>query len=192
MKRSLFTLLTILLACSVYAIAPVTREGKFNLKRCHGAVATFYIDWDNARCGEIEDGVFIKSATPIEQWIAQNDTLGEWETTVEECAKYFRNKWNDEFGRRGLRLSFNPDEATYHINLVIDGLDWGNMSGSEFGYGNSGGAILTGYMDLIDRGTGKLVARYNIRQVQGSGHVSDRFRLLLALHELVEELEEIR
>lgn len=204
MKRTFFTFLSVLLACSLYAITPITQEGTFNVKRCKGAAATFYIDWDKTMCGEIDEGVFVRKGTPINIWLKQRDELKiadgkpedanyvkDWIAIQAECVSYFKSEWNGEFGKKGLRLTNNADEAIYHLNIVIDGLDWGGTAGSMFGWGNAGGAVIIGHIDIIERATGKLVTRFNLRHVQGSGHFTDRLRIILVFNQLVAEIEDL-
>ena len=199
MKKVLFTLVAMLVATGMYAIKPITLEGSFNVKKCKGAVAVYTINWDGTRCGEIDDGVFVKGSTPINEWLARQDEQKIAEGKAEDANyaimaegdRYFKEEWNDEFGKKGLKLTRNEADAQYNFDIVIDGLDWGSVAGTMFGWGNAGGAIIIGHADLTDRATGERVARFNINHVQGSGHFTDRFRILLVLHELVEQIEDI-
>lgn len=204
MKKILMTVVAIVFATGMYAIKPITLDGSFNVKKCKGSVATYSLNWDGTRVGEIDDGVFVKGSMPINEWLAAQDEqkkaegkaedanyVRDWEAIKDEGVKYFKEEWNDEFGKKGLRLTNNPSEAQYNIEFVIDGLDWGNTATAVFGWGNAGGAIIIGHADLTDIATGERIARFNINHVQGSSHFTDRFRILLVLHQLVEEIEDI-
>ena len=204
MKKIIMTLVAAIVATGMYAIKPITLEGAFNVKKCKGAVATYTINWDGTRCGEIDDGVFVKGSTPINEWLATQDEkkiaegkaedanyVRDWASIKNEGDRYFKEEWNDEFGKKGLKLTRNDSEAQYNLDIIIDGLDWGSTAGSMFGWGNAGGAIIIGHADLTDKATGERVARFNINHVQGSGHFTDRFRILLVLHALIEEIEDI-
>lgn len=203
MKKVLLTLVATLIATAMFAIKPITLDGSFNVKKCKGSVATYSINWDGTKVGEIDDGVFVKGSMPIKEWLQAKDEekkaegkaedanyVRDWEAIKDEANKYFKEEWNDEFGKKGLRLTNNDSEAQYNIEFVIDGLDWGNVGGM-FAWGNAGGAIIIGHADLTDRATGERVARFNINHVQGSGHFTDRFRILLVMHQLVDEIEDI-
>ena len=89
-----------------------------------------------------------------------------------------------------MQLTRNEAEATHKIVFVIEGLDYGNIAGSIFGWGNAGGAIIKGYASLTDIKTGEEVLHININHVQGPGHFSDRIRTWLVLNELVDEIED--
>lgn len=204
MKKTLMTLFAVMTAISMFAIKPVTLEGNFNVKKAKGAVAVYTINWDGTQCGEIDDGVFVKGSVPIAQWLKEKDEqkiaegksedanfVKDWESIKDECDRYFKDEWNDEFGKKGLHLSRNESEAQYRFDVVIEKLDWGSVAGSMFGWGNAGGAIIAGYADLTDINTGERVARFNINHVQGSGHPSDRFRILIVMKQLVDEIEDI-
>lgn len=203
MRKIFVTLVAVLVATGMYAIKPITVDGNLNLKKCK-STAVFTINWDGTKCGEIDDGVFVKGSMPIAEWLAAKDAqkieegkpedanfVKDWEGIRSEGNRYFKEEWNDEFGKKGLRLTNNESEAQYRFNLVIEGLDWGSTAGTMFGWGNAGGAIIFGYIDITDIATGERVAKLNINHVQGSGHFSDRFRILLVLHELVEEVEDV-
>ena len=202
MKKTLMTLFAVMTAISMFAIKPITMEGSFNVKKCKGAVAVYSINWDGTQCGEIDDGVFVKGGMPIAEWLkAQDDQkiadgkpedanfVKDWEGIKAEGNRYFKEEWNDEFGKKGLRLTLNESEAQYRFDVVIDKLDWGNVGG-VFAWGNAGGAIIVGHADLTDINSGERIARFNINHVQGSGHFTDRFRILLVLHQLVDDIED--
>ena len=204
MKKLFISMLALLTTVSLFAIKPITMEGNFNVKKNKGAVAVYSLNWDNTQCGEIDDGVFVKGSMPIAEWLAARDEqkkaegkpedanyVRDWQDIQNEADKYFKNEWNDEFGKKGLKLTHNESEAKYRFNIVIEGLDWGNVAGSMFGYGNAGGAIIMGHADIIDIASGEKLASFKINHVQGSGHFSDRFRVLLVFHELVEEFDDL-
>ena len=204
MKKTLITLFAVMTAISMFAINPITLEGKFNVKKSKGAVAVYSINWDGTQCGEIDDGVFVKGGMPIAEWLkAQDDQkiadgkaedanfAKDWEGIKAEGNKYFKEEWNDEFGKKGLRLTQNESEAQYRFEVVVDKLDWGSTAGTMFGWGNAGGAIIVGHADLTDINSGERVARFIINHVQGPGHVTDRFRILLVLHQLVDDIEDV-
>ena len=204
MKKYLFTIAAALMAVSVFAIKPVTLEGNFNVKKNKGAVAWFNINWDNTQCGEIDDGVFVKGSLPIAEWLQKQDEakiaegkpedanfVKDWEGIKAEGDKYFKEEWNDEFGKKGLKLTRNEADAQYRFDIEIEGLDWGSTAGTMFGWGNAGGAIIIGHADISDIKTGEKLATFKLNHVQGSGHFTDRFRILLVLHQLVEDIEDL-
>ena len=204
MKKTLLTLFAIMTAISMFAIKPITLEGNFNVKKCKGAVAVYTLNWDGTQVGEMDDGVFVKGGMPIDEWLKAQDEqkiaegksedanfVRDWSAIKEEGERYFKEEWNDEFGKKGLKLTRNESEAQYRFDVVIEKLDWGNVAGSVFGWGHAGGAIIAGHADLTDINTGERVARFNINHVQGAGHFTDRFRILLVLHQLVDEIEDI-
>ena len=204
MKKLFITLLAVLSTISLFAIKPITMEGNFNVKKNKGAVAVYTLDWSKTQCGDIDDGVFVKGSMPIAEWLAAKDEekkaegkpedanyVKDWKDIQTEADKYFKNEWNDEFGKKGLKLTRNESEAQYRFDIVIEKLDWGNIAGSVFGWGHAGGAIIAGHADLTDINSGERVARFNINHVQGAGHFTDRFRILLVLHQLVDDIEDI-
>ena len=205
MKKFLLTIFAVALTASAFAIQPITQDGQFNLKKSKGAVAAFAIHWEGTQCGSIDDGVFVKGSVPIDEWLAAQDAakieagkaedanyVKDWEAIKEESNRYFKEEWNNEFGKKGLSITRNESAAQYRFDIFIDGLDWGNIAGSVFGFGNAGGAIIFGHAEITDIATGAKVVSYKINHVQGSGHVSDRLRIMLVLHELIEEFEDLR
>ena len=204
MKKLFVTMLAVITTVSLFAIKPVTLEGNFNVKKNKGAVAVYTINWDNTQCGSIDDGVFVNGSMPIAEWLAARDAqkieegkpedanyVKDWDAIKAEGDKYFKEEWNDEFGKKGLKLTRNEAEAQYRFDVEIEGLDWGNLAGSMFGWGNAGGAIIIGHADISDINTGEKLATFKLNHVQGSGHFTDRFRILLVLHALVEEIEDV-
>lgn len=204
MKKVLVTMVAVLTAVSTFAIKPLTLEGNFNVKKNKGAVAVYTLNWDNTQVGEIDDGVFVKGSTPIAEWLAAQDAkkieegkpedanfVKDWDAIKAEADKYFKEEWNDEFAKKGLKLTHNESEAQYRFDVIIEGLDWGNLTGSLFGWGNAGGAIITGRAEVSDINTGDHIATYKINHVQGSGHFTDRFRILLVIHALIDEFDDL-
>lgn len=204
MKKILLTIIAAIVTTGMYAIDPITREGKFNVKKCNGAVATYSINWEGTRCGEIADGAFVKGSMPLMEWLAAQDAkkiadgkaedaiyVQDWPKTQYEAGRYFKEEWNNEFGKKGLRLSDNASEAQYKLEVVINGLDWGSVAGTMFGWGNAGGAIIIGHATLTNLATGERVVRFNINHVQGSGHFTDRFRILLVMRELIDKIDNL-
>ena len=202
MKKTILTLAAVLIAGGIMAIEPVTLNGKFNIKKQKGTVALFSFDWSNTMVGSIDDGVFVNTPVKIDDYLAQRDKekiadgksedanyVKDWPSIKQEAEENFKKAWNKEF-KKGLHLTRNAAEAGYEIKFVIEGLDFGNVAGSVFGWGNAGGAILKGYATLIDKASGTEVLHIDINHVQGPGHFSDRYRTILVLNELVDEIED--
>ena len=205
MKKVLVTMLAVLTTVSMFAIKPITLEGKFNVKKNKGAVAVYSLNWDNTQVGEIDDGVFVKGSMPINEWLEAMDQqkvaegksedanyVKDWAAIKDEADKYFKEEWNDEFAKKGVKLTHNEAEANYRIDFYFDGLDWGNSAAAVFGFGRSaGGAIVMGHADVTDIASGEKVATFKLNHVQGSGHFTDRFRILLVMHQLVDEIDDL-
>ena len=202
MKKTLLTALLALTTCTMFALSPVTLEGKFNIKKAKKQVSTFRFDWDKTKVGSIDDGVFVNTPQPIDEYLAYEDQkkinegkpedanfVRDWPGIKQEAEDLFKKTWNKEF-KKGLQLTRNEAEADYDLVFVIEGLDFGNIAGSMFGWGNAGGAIIKGYATLKDRKSGAEVLHMNINHVQGPGHFSDRYRVILVLNELVDEIED--
>lgn len=201
MKKSFLTLAVLCLTCAVFAIDPVTLEGKFNVKKAKKEVAVFSFDWSQTKVGGIDDGIFVTTPVPMDEYLAKKDQekindgkpedanfVRDWPSIKQEAEDLFKKTWNKEF-KKGLQLSRNPEGANYKLNFVIEGIDFGNVAGSVFGWGNAGGAIIKGYGVLTDN-AGNEILRMNINHVQGPGHFSDRYRTILVLNELVEEIND--
>ena len=82
--------------------------------------------------------------------------------------------------------------AVLGVPLLNAALSYDFLESVLFGFGNAGGAIIFGHAEITDIATGAKVVSYKINHVQGSGHVSDRLRIMLVLHELIEEFEDLR
>ncbi len=202
MKKILFTLATLLMAGSMFAIDPVSLEGDFNIKKAKGTVALVSWNWDKTMVGEIDDGVFKNTPMAIDKYLAKCDKdkiaegkpedanyVKDWPGIKQEAQDNFKKTWNKTF-KKGMTLTSNKAEATHKIDFVIEGMDFGNIAGSMFGWCNAGGAIIKGYAKVTDIKTGKQVLKININHVQGPGHFSDRIRTWLVLNELVDEIKD--
>ena len=205
MKKLFVTMLAALTAVSIFALDPITRDGKFSVKKNKGAVAVYTLNWENTQVGTIDDGVFVKGSMPIAEWLAAQDAqkiadgkpedanyVKDWENIKAESDKYFKEEWNHEFAKKGLKLTHNEAEAQYRFDIDIEGMDWGNIAGSLFGWGNAGGAIIMGKAVVSDLATGAVITTFKLNHVQGPGHVTDRLRIMLVLHELVEEFDDLK
>ena len=205
MKKGFLTIAALFMTVAMFAFDALTIEGnKYNIKKAKGQVAVYNIDWTNTQCGDIDDGAFTNGSLPLMKWLQAQDEkkiaegkpedanyVKDWEAIKEEVNKLFKEEWNDEFGKKGLRITRNETEANLKLDIVIDGLYFGNIFGTLFGWGNAGGAIIMGHMDLTDKATGELVQRIKINHVQGSGHFTDRIRIWLVFNELIDEVEDL-
>ena len=73
----------------------------------------------------------------------------------------------------------NPAQAKYKFVLTVTQVDMGNGAASAFGMGKStGGAILSGTIQLIEIKTGKTLATITVKNSKGIGNYSQRTRLL--------------
>ncbi len=202
MKKTILTLAAVLMASSIFALDPVTINGKFNIKRQKGTTALFSFDWSKTQVGSIDDGVFVNSTMPLDEYLQKRDEekiaegkpedanfVKDWPSIKQEAEENFKKAWNKEF-KKGMQLTRNAAEAGYEITFVIEGMDFGNVAGSVFGWGHAGGAIIKGYATLVEKATGNEVLHLDINHVQGPGHFSDRIRTVLVLNELVDEIED--
>ncbi|MBR1809495.1 MAG: hypothetical protein IJ776_08945 [Paludibacteraceae bacterium] len=202
MKKTILTLAAVLVAGSILAIEPVTLNGKFNIKKQKGTVALFSFDWSKTQVGSIDDGVFVNTPVPIDEYLQKQDEqkiaegkaedakyVKDWPSIKQEAEENFKKTWNKEF-KKGMHLTRNAAEAGYEIRFVIEGFDFGNIAGSVFGWGNAGGAIIKGYATLVEKASGAEVLHIDLNHVQGPGHFSDRIRTVLVLNELVDEIED--
>ena len=202
MKKTILTLAAVLAVSSIFALEPVTLNGKFNIKKQKGTVALFSFDWSKTQVGSIDDGVFVNTPVPIDEYLLKQDEqkkadgkpedanyVKDWPGIKQEAEELFKKAWNKEF-KKGMQLTRNAADAGYEILFVIEGLDFGNIAGSMFGWGNAGGAIIKGYATLVEKASGAEVLRIDINHVQGPGHFSDRIRTMLVLNALVDEIED--
>ncbi len=202
MRKTMLTLAALLMTCSIFAIDPVTLNGKFNIKKQKGTVALFSFDWSQTKVAGIDDGVFVNTPVPIDEFLQKRDEekiaegkpedanyVKDWPNIKQEAEDNFKKVWNKEF-KKGMQLTRNAAEAGYEITFVIEGIDFGNIAGSVFGWGNAGGAIIKGYANIVDKNSGSEVLHIDINHVQGPGHFSDRIRTIFVLQELVDEIED--
>lgn len=198
MKKLIFSALALVLTANLFAIDPVVMNGDFNIKKSKGTRATYTIDMSNLTIGEIDDGKFVGSTEPIDVYLARKDKedpkasyVKDWPEIVKEAKAYFVEEWNDEFGKKGLKLTDKSSEATHHVTLKIDNLDFGHAAGVFAPYPKAGGAIVTGTLTVTDLTTNEVVLTVTIQHVQGLGHFSDRFRTLFVMKEIVGEIEDM-
>ena len=202
--RKLMTITALLVAVSVFALDPVSIDGKFNVKKAKGTAALYEgIDWSKTQVGSIDDGVLIRGGIALPTYLQKQDEqkiadgkpedanyVKDWPMMQQESDEMFKKCWNGEF-KKGLQLTRNAAEAQYRIRIEITGLDFGSTAGSVFGWGNAGGAIITGVVELSDIKTGEVVVRFKLNHVQGNPGMTERMRLIALMAQLVDEIEDV-
>jgi len=202
--RKLMTITALLVAVSVFALDPITLDGKFNVKKAKGSVAFFEgIDWSKTQVGSIDDGVLINGGIALPTYLQKQDEqkiadgkpedanfVKDWPMMQQESDEMLKKCWNGEF-KKGLQLSRNASEAQYRLRIVATGLDFGNTAGSVFGWGNAGGAIIVGEMVLTDIQSGEVIALFKLNHVQGNPGLTERMRLIGLMAQIVDEVEDL-
>ena len=73
----------------------------------------------------------------------------------------------------------NPAKAKYKFVLTVTQVDMGNGAASAFGMGvSTGGAIISGKIQLMDIKSGKVLATITVDHCKGFGNYSQRTRLM--------------
>jgi len=202
--RKIMTIAALMLAVSTFALNPITLDGKFNVKKAKGTFALFEgIDWSQTQVGSIDDGVFERGSLALPEYLQKQDETKiaeskpedanfskDWPMMQQESDEMFKKCWNGEF-KKGMQLTRNAAEAQYRLRVVATGLDFGNTAGSVFGWGNAGGAIIVGVIELTDIKTGEVIATFKMNHIQGNPGLTERMRLIALMAQIVDEIEDV-
>lgn len=133
------------------------------------------------------------------QWLQSkgDDFVRDWPSDKQKVDNYFMERFNKKTKKKsGLNLqNTNPNDA-YRFVIHFDDIDMGSIGGgvvaSVFlgGFGRKSGGVnlKSGYVDIYEAATGKVVCRLSFKDVRGDSGMSMSAQLLLVFEDLHDEL----
>lgn len=137
--------------------------------------------------------------TPWDQWLQKkgDDYVRDWPSDKQKVDTYFMNRFNKKTKKKGgLRLQNDNPADAYHFIIHFTDIDMGNIGGgvvaSVFlgGFAKKSGGVnfKSGYIDIVEAATGKVVCRMSFKDVKGDSGLNMTAQLILALEDLHDEI----
>ena len=113
-----------------------------------------------------------------------SDWLEDWPENQEFISGKFMEFFNDK--SKGMTL-VDHEEAPYRLVIHVDEMDFGSVAGNPFNP-YSGGAEVSGTVELVDASNGKTRLSMDFTDIQGVRQMSSTWRLEYAFIELAKRL----
>ena len=113
-----------------------------------------------------------------------SDWLEDWPENQEFISGKFLEFFNDK--SKGMTL-VDHEEAPYRLVIHVDEMDFGSVAGNPFNP-YSGGAEVSGTVELVDASNGKTRLSMDFTDIQGVRQMSSTWRLEYAFIELAKRL----
>ena len=140
------------------------------------AEAELVFDYDNT----------IVEGKPLMEYLKGqgSDWLEDWPENQEFISGKFLEFFNDK--SKGMTL-VDHEEAPYRLVIHVDEMDFGSVAGNPFNP-YSGGAEVSGTVELVDASNGKTRLSMDFTDIQGVRQMSSTWRLEYAFIELAKRL----
>ena len=134
-----------------------------------------------------------------DQWLQKkgDDYVRDWPSDKQKVDTYFMARFNSKTKKKGgLNLqNTNPNDA-YRFVIHFTDIDMGSIGGgvvaSVFlgGFARKSGGVnfKSGYVDIVESATGKVVCRLSFKDVRGDSGMNMSAQLMLALEDLHDEI----
>lgn len=133
------------------------------------------------------------------QWLQKKgaDYVRDWPSDKQKVDTYFMTRFNKKTKKKGgINLQNTNPNDTYRFVIHFSDIDMGSIGGgvvaSVFlgGFAKKSGGVnfKTGYVDIVEAATGKVVCRLSFRDVKGDSGLNMSAQLMLALEDLHDEL----
>ena len=134
-----------------------------------------------------------------DQWLQKkgDDYVRDWPSDKQKVDAYFMARFNKKTSKKkGLALqNTNPNDA-YRFVIHFTDIDMGSIGGgvvaSVFlgGFARKSGGVnfKSGYVDIVESATGKVVCRLSFKDVRGDSGLNMSAQLILALEDLHDEI----
>lgn len=134
-----------------------------------------------------------------DQWLQKKgeDYVRDWPADKRKIDTYFMEGFNKKTKKkRGLNLqNTNPNDA-YRFIIHFNDIDMGSIGGGvvasvflgAFAKKSGGVNFKSGYVDIVEAATGKVVCRLSFKDVKGDSGMSMSAQLILALEDLYDEI----
>ena len=127
-----------------------------------------------------------------DQWLQKkgDDFVRDWPSDKQKVDIYFMTRFNKKTKKKGgLNLQNTNPNDTYRFIIHFNDIDMGSIGGgvvaSVFlgGFAKKSGGVnfKSGYIDIVEAATGKVVCRLSFKDVKGDSGLSVSAQLILAL-----------
>ena len=134
-----------------------------------------------------------------DQWLQKKgaDYVRDWPTDKQKVDTYFMTRFNKKTKKKGgLNLQNTNPNDTYRFIIHFSDIDMGSIGGgvvaSVFlgGFARKSGGVnfKSGYVDVVEAATGKVVCRLSFKDVKGDRGLNMSAQLILALEDLHDEI----
>lgn len=134
-----------------------------------------------------------------DQWLQKkgSDYVRDWPSDKQNVDAYFMTRFNKKTGKKGgLNLQNTNPGDTYRFIIHFSDIDMGSIGGGVvasvflgvFGKKSGGVNFKSGYVDVVEAATGKVVCRLSFKDVKGDSGLSMSAQLTLALEDLHDEI----
>ena len=134
-----------------------------------------------------------------DQWLQKkgDDYVRDWPTDKQKVDLYFMTRFNKKTKKKGgLNLQNTNPNDTYRFIVHFNDIDMGSIGGgvvaSVFigGFAKKSGGVnfKSGYVDIVEAATGKVVCRLSFKGVRGDSGLNMSAQLILALEDLHDEI----
>lgn len=134
-----------------------------------------------------------------DQWLQKkgDDFVRDWPSDKQKVDIYFMTRFNKKTKKKGgLNLQNTNPNDTYRFIIHFNDIDMGSIGGgvvaSVFlgGFAKKSGGVnfKSGYIDIVEAATGKVVCRLSFKDVKGDSGLSVSAQLILALEDLHDEI----
>lgn len=134
-----------------------------------------------------------------DQWLQKkgDDFVRDWPSDKQKVDIYFMTRFNKKTKKKGgLNLQNTNPNDPYRFRIHFNDIDMGSIGGgvvaSVFlgGFAKKSGGVnfKSGYIDIVEAATGKVVCRLSFKDVKGDSGLSVSAQLILALEDLHDEI----
>lgn len=134
-----------------------------------------------------------------DQWLQKkgDDYVRDWPTDKEKLDNYFMNRFNKKTRKKGgINLQNTNPNDTYRFIIHFQDIDMGSIGGGVtasvflgvFAKKSGGVNLKSGYIDIVEAATGKVVCRLSFRDVKGDSGLNMTSQLIFALEDLYDEV----
>ena len=134
-----------------------------------------------------------------DQWLQKkgDDYVRDWPSDKQKVDTYFMTRFNKKTKKKGgINLQNTNPNDTYRFIIHFSDIDMGSIGGgvaaSVFlgGFARKSGGVnfKSGYVDVVEAATGKIVCRLSFKDVKGDSGLNMSAQLILALEDLHDEI----
>ena len=184
-KSLLLCLSGLLFTVTLFAAKPVTVvSGDVSVLK-KASLALLEIDFSNAKVGDVT----------MEEYQNRRGTdfIIEWPDVVQSThlafVKFFNNK-----NQKGLQLTTEAIGVSYKMVINVSYLNMGDSFSGLIPYSSrkAGGALMNGFIDIVDVKTNKVVCALDVIGLKGKGYLDQKTRLRSVFEYLADNMYKLK